>query len=337
MQRKTKPSYLVQISNFMAQGLFASLIVGLILEQIGHLLGSDMVVQFGQIAKLLMGPAIGVAVATGLQSPPLVIFASAVSGAIGAGSISFTSAGATLAIGEPVGAMLAALAGAEVGRFLAGKTKVDIVILPSAVILVGGAVGLLVGPPVALLMAAIGEFINVTTQLHPIPMGIIVSVVMGIVLTLPISSAAVAISLGLKGLAAGAATVGCSVQMVGFAVASFRENGWGGLLAQGLGTSMLQMPNIIRNPRVWIPPIVVSALLGPLATQVFRMENIPAGAGMGTSGLVGQIGTLSVMGSEALPAIILLHFVLPAIGCYLLTAYLRRIGWIKDGDLRLDI
>lgn len=336
MQKPRKlTSYFANIFNFMAQGLFASLIVGLILEQLGRLTNLTFLASFGQMAKLLMGPAIGVAVASGINSPPLVIFASAVTGAIGAGSISLVEG--SLRIGEPVGALVAALAGAELGRRLAGKTRVDIVILPTSVIVVGGLVGVFLGPPVAWLMTSLGAIINRATLLHPIPMGMAVSTIMGMVLTLPISSAAIAISLGLEGLAAGAATVGCSAQMVGFAVASYKENGPGGLLAQGLGTSMLQMPNIIKNPRIWIPPTLTSAILGPLATRVFYMENTPVGAGMGTSGLVGQIGTVAAMGPRAIPHIILLHFFLPGLLTWAFSNWLRRLGWIKSGDMGLDL
>jgi len=334
-QPRRLTSYLVNVFNYMAQGLFASLIVGLILEQLGRLTNLAFLTSFGQMAKLLMGPAIGVAVAAGITSPPLAIFASAVTGAIGAGSISL--AAGSLQIGEPVGALIAALAGAETARRRAGKTRVDIVILPASVIVVGGLVGVLLGPPVAWLMGSLGAIINRATLLHPIPMGIVVSTIMGMILTLPISSAAIAISLGLEGLAAGAATVGCCSQMVGFAVASYKENGPGGLIAQGLGTSMLQMPNIIKNPRIWIPPTLTSAILGPLATRVFYMENTPVGAGMGTSGLVGQIGTIAAMGPRAIPHIIWLHFLLPALLTWVLANWLRRLGWIKPGDMGLEL
>ena len=322
----------------MALGLFASLIIGVIMEQVGNLVGADIVVRFGQFAKLLMGPAIGVAVAGGIKAPSLALYAAAVAGAIGAGTISISpGAPALIRIGEPMGALIAALAGAEVGKRVAGKTRVDIILVPVTTILVGGLAGEIVGPSVSLLMRTLGAIINEATMLHPIPMGITVSVLMGIFLTAPISSAAIAISLGLSGLAAGAATVGCSAQMIGFAVASYKENGVGGFLAQGLGTSMLQVPNIVRNPRIWIPPTLVSALLGPLATRVFRMENIPAGAGMGTSGLVGQIGTIAAMGTKVWPQILLLHFLLPAVLTYFCALFLRRIGWIEDGDMKLDL
>ena len=331
-------SYAANVLNAMALGLFASLIVGVILEQLGSLLGISFAVRFGQFAKLLMGPAIGIAVAGGIKAPPLAIYASAVAGALGAGTITLTpGAASVIKIGEPMGALVAALAGAEVGKRVAGKTKLDIILVPAATILVGGIVGEQISPGVSLLMRTLGSIINEATMLHPIPMGIIVSTLMGMILTLPISSAAIAISLGLSGLAAGAATVGCSTQMIGFAVISYRENGVGGLLAQGLGTSMLQVPNILRNPRIWIPPTLASAILGPLATRVLFMENIPTGAGMGTSGLVGQIGTVAVMGTGSWPKILLLHFILPAVLTYLLVLPLRRIGWIQDGDMKLDL
>jgi uncharacterized membrane protein len=320
-------SYAANVLNAMALGLFASLIVGVILEQLGSLLGIEFIVRFGQFAKLMMGPAIGIAVAGGIKAPPLALYASAVAGALGAGTISPTpGAPSIIRIGEPVGALVAALAAAEVGKRVTGKTKLDIILVPVTTILVGGLVGEQIGPGVSLLMRTLGAIINEATMLHPIPMGIIVSTLMGMILTLPISSAAIAISLGLSGLAGGAATVGCSAQMIGFAVISYGENGVGGLLAQGLGTSMLQVPNIIA-----------SALLGPLATRVFYMENVPTGAGMGTSGLVGQIGTIAAMGTGVWPKILILHFILPALLTYIIAIPLRQIGWIEDGDMKLDL
>jgi hypothetical protein len=213
---------------------------------------------------------------------------------------------------------------------------VDIVLVPAATIVAGGAVGVVAGPAVARMMYWLGSAINAAAALHPFPMGIVLSVAMGMILTLPISSAALSISLGLSGLAAGASTTGCCCQMIGFAVASFRENGTGGLIAQGLGTSMLQIPNIIRNPWIWVPPTAAAAVLGPLSTVVFRMENSPVGAGMGTSGLVGQVSTLAVMGSSAWPGILLLHFLLPAVLSLLFSEILRRTGHIRPGDMKFE-
>ncbi len=324
--------YITKVLNAMALGLFGSLIVGLILEQTGKLFNFDQLVTFGQYAKLLMGPAIGVAVAGAVKAPPLGVFSAAVAGAIGAGTFAMLP---IAKVGEPVGALLAALAGAEASKLIGGKTKVDIILVPVTTIVVGGLVGVYVSPGVSAFMKATGNLVNEATKLHPLPMGALVSVLMGMILTAPISSAAVAISLGLNGLAGGAATVGCCAQMIGFAVMSYKENGFGGFLAQGIGTSMLQVPNIIQNPLIWIPPILTSAILGPLSTLVFKMTNIPEGSGMGTSGFVGQIGTLKDMGSSAWPGIILLHFLLPAILTYIFGEFMRKKGWIRPGDLTL--
>lgn len=319
----------------MAHGLFASLIIGLIIKQIGGIADIAALELFGRIAQLMMGPAIGAGVAYSIGSPPLGIFASMIAGAIGAGTVSFEGGAALLNIGEPVGALVASLAGAEVSRLVSGRTKVDIVIVPAATIIAGGYAGLYAGPWIASMMSMLGDMINLATQMHPLPMGILVSVMMGMILTLPISSAALAISLGLSGLAAGAATVGCCCQMIGFAVQSYRENGLGGLIAQGLGTSMLQIPNIVKNPLIWIPPTISSALLGPLATLFFKMENNRIGAGMGTSGLVGQFGTYAEMGNSAWPGMILLHFLLPAVLTLFFSEFMRKKKLIKPGDMRL--
>jgi hypothetical protein len=328
-------NYIVKALNGMALGLFASLIIGLILKQIGTYLNIKLLTGTGQIAQYLMGPAIGAGVAYSIGVSPLGIFASIITGAIGAGTVKL-GAVPSLQIGEPVGALIAALAGAELSRLIQGKTKVDIVLVPAGTIITGGLMGKWIGPVVVELMYWLGNLINVATELHPFPMGIVVSTLMGMILTLPISSAALAISLGLEGLAAGAATVGCSAQMIGFAIASYRENRAGGLLAQGLGTSMLQIPNIVKNPLIWLPPTITSAILGPLATVVFKMENNKIGAGMGTSGLVGQFGTFQVMGSRAWPGVILLHFILPALLTFFISEYMRKKGFIKSGDMLIE-
>lgn len=317
----------------MALGLFASLIVGLILKVLGEQLGLPFLVNYGEQAMAMMGPAIGVAVAYGLQAPPLVLFASTITGMAGATAL---TAGQ---LGGPAGSFVAAVIGAEFGKLVSKETKVDIIVTPLVTILTGVAAGVFVGPHINSFMEALGRLIMRATELQPIPMGILVSVIMGLVLTAPISSAALAIMMKLGGLAAGAATVGCCAQMVGFAVASYRENGWGGLLSQGLGTSMLQIPNIVKNPLIWIPPILSSAILGPLSTTIFKMENVPAGAGMGTSGLVGQFGTLEVMGVSAsvFLKMALLHVILPAILTLLISEFMRKKGWIKFGDMKLDV
>jgi uncharacterized membrane protein len=334
--------YIIQALNGMALGLFSSLIIGLILKQIGDYAQIASLSSFGKAAQLLMGPAIGAGVAFSVKAPPLGVFASIVAGAIGAGTISATPEGAyMIKTGEPVGAFVAALIGAEFSKLISGKTKVDIVLVPAGTIILGGLAGVFVGPVMTYVMKGLGNIINQATELQPIPMGIIVAVLMGMILTLPISSAALAISLGLSGLAAGASVVGCATQMVGFAVASYRENGVGGLIAQGLGTSMLQVPNIIRSPRIWIPPTLASAILGPIATYVMKMENNSIGAGMGTSGLVGQFGTVAAMaGKQPMQLIIgkiaLLHFILPAVLTLIISEYMRKKGWIQFGDMKLD-
>ncbi len=321
----------------MALGLFSSLLIGLIIKQIGTLFDLDLLINFGNLAQKLMGPAIGAGVAYSVGAPPLGIFASVVSGAIGAGSISFEGASAIINIGEPVGAFVAALVGAEFSKIIKGKTKVDIVLVPISTILIGGLTGHYIGPFMSAFMDYIGAFINMATELHPIPMGIIVSVVMGIILTLPISSAALAISLKLSGLAAGAATAGCAANMIGFAVASYKENGFGGFIAQGIGTSMLQISNIVKNPKIWIPAIVSSAILGPISSAVLKMEGNMIGAGMGTSGLVGQFAIIDTMGtsSKVLIMILLMHFILPGLISYIVSEWMRKKGYIKSGDMKL--
>lgn len=331
--------YFVKVFNGMALGLFSSLIIGLIIKQIGTLLNVKTIIAFGQFAQYMMGPAIGAGVAYSIGASPLAIFASIVTGAIGAGTISISADASTAAIsiGEPMGAFVAAILGAETSKLIKGKTKVDIVLVPLVTILVGGFSGHYISPIASKFMFYLGNLINMATELKPIPMGILVSTLMGIALTLPISSAAIAISLGLSGLAGGASVVGCCAQMIGFAVSSFRENGIGGFIAQGIGTSMIQIPNIIKNPKIWIPPTIASAILGPLSTTVFKMECNKVGAGMGTSGLVGQFGTIDVMGAnpKTFINIALLHFILPAIISFVISEYMRKKGYIKENDMLL--
>ena len=324
--------YLIDALGFMAYGLFASLIVGSILNMIGIKLGIPFLNEtLWPLAKSMTGPAIAVAVAYGLKAPPLVLFASIIPGAAGA------------ALGGPVGAFLASLVGTECGKLISKETKLDIIVTPSLTILIGSLVGSLVGPGINAFMTSFGQMIVFAAALQPIPMGMIISVLMGIALTLPISSAAIGIMLGLNGLAAGAATVGCCCQMIGFAVIGFQENGWNGAFAQGLGTSMLQIPNIVRNWKIWIPSIVASAILGPISTTVFKMENTPIGSGMGTSGLVGQFGTIEAMeaagrsGIALYGPVLLLHFILPITITLLMANVLKRRGAIQNNDLKLNL
>lgn len=324
--------YLIDALSFMASGLFASLLIGTIFNTIGDKLGISLFTEvISPLSKQATGPAIAVAIAYGLQSPPLVMFSCVIVGACGN------------ELGGPVGAFVATIFACEIGKLVSKETKVDILVTPAVTILVGVLVSQIVGPAVSAFMTSFGNIIMSATEMQPVLMGIIVSVLVGIALTLPISSAAICIMLGLSGLAGGAATVGCCCQMIGFAVMSFKENGIGGLFAQGLGTSMLQMGNIVKNWKIWIPPTLASAILGPLSTVVFKMENIPIGSGMGTCGLVGQFGVFTAMteagkgGALMWAGILLLNFILPAIVTLIIAEFMRAKNWIKPGDLKLDI
>lgn len=335
--------YFIDALGAMALGLFGSLIIGLILKQIFTLIPipgaqniTQMIISITAANSPVVGAAIGVAIAHGLKSKPRAIYASAITGAIGYSvNVDGVSAG-------PVGAYVAALVGAELGSWLSGKTRVDILVVPATTIIGGAIAGVLVGPPIASLMVGLGQAINELTMLRPLPMGMAVSAVMGAALTAPISSAALSIMLGISGLAAGAATAGCSAHMVGFAVASFRENKVAGLVSQGIGTSMLQVPNIVRRPQIAVPAVVASLVTGALSTTVFKMENVAAGAGMGTSGLVGQITTLAAM-AEKLPTtttliyIAILHFVLPATIALGVSEFMRLRRWIRPDDMKLRL
>ncbi len=324
--------YGVDALGFMALGLFSSLLIGTIMNTLGTKLGIPFLNEtLWPICRDMTGAAIGVSIAYGLQAPPLVLFSSAVTGAAGN------------ALGGPAGAFLAAVIGAELGKLVSKETKVDIIVTPSVTIISGVLVGTVVGPAIGAFMTGLGNLIMYATSLQPFLMGILVSVIVGMVLTLPISSAALCMMLGLAGLAGGAATAGCCAQMVGFAVMSFKENGWGGLVAQGLGTSMLQVPNIVRNWKVWIPPTLVGAIVGPLSTMVFKMEGTPMGSGMGTSGLVGQFGTIDAMeaagkgGMQMWLGILILQFIIPAVLTPIIANFMRKMGWIKEGDLKLNL
>lgn len=336
----------------MALGLFATLIIGTIVQQVGNFIPGTIgtiIVTGSSIAQGLTGAGIGVGVAYKYKESPLVTLSAASAGMIGAFASTISSGnlvqdGALVLSGpgEPLGAFLAAFTGITIGHFISGRTKLDIILTPLISISSGGAVGILAGPSISKLMYRLGELIERGTQQQPLLMGVIVSVLMGMILTLPISSAALGIILNLSGLPAGAAAVGCSAQMVGFAVASFDDNGVGGLLAQGLGTSMLQVPNIMRKPIIWIPPILTSAILGPVSTVILKMTNNAKGSGMGTAGLVGQIMGYQTMVAEGqtsvivLAEIIVMHFIAPAVLTYLFAAAMKKIGLIKPGDMKLD-
>ncbi|MCC5905378.1 MAG: PTS sugar transporter subunit IIC [Balneolaceae bacterium] len=319
-------TYLLTGLSYMALGLFSSLIIGLIIRTAGEQLDVELLVKAGQMAMDLMGPAVGVAVAYGLKAPALVLFTSAVAGAFGAVE------------GGPAGAYISALLATEFGKMVSGSTKVDIIATPLVTLFVGFFAAEYVGVVINQGMLAFGELINWSVDQHPLLMGMLVASFMGLALTSPVSSAAIAIMIGLDGLAAGAATVGCSAQMVGFSVSSYRENGIGGLLALGLGTSMLQIANAIKNPFILLPPTIAGALLAPAATVLFQMQNTPEGAGMGTSGFVGQIFTFTAMEFSWLIVlyIMLLHFIGPALISYPLSEYLRKKGLIRFGDMTIQ-
>ncbi len=336
----------------MAIGLFATLIVGTIIVQIGNFIPGTFgmyLVLIGKIASAVTGAGIGCGVAIKLKAAPLVIVSAITAGMVGAfagkliaqevlvdGVMHFKGPG------EPLGAFIAALIAIYIGRLVAGKTKVDILITPLCSILAGSMAGLLVGPSISRFMLMLGELINWGTVQAPFLMGIVVSVLMGIILTLPISSAALSIILGLNGLAAGAATVGCCANMVGFAVASYKDNKVNGLLAQGLGTSMLQIGNIVRKPIIWLPAIISSAIVGPIATMLFKMTNSSTGAGMGTAGLVGQITTYQTMiesesATVVIIKIVVLHFLLPGVLSWGIATFMRKRKWIISGDMKLNV
>jgi len=370
--------YFVDAFAGMALGLFSTLIIGLIIKQIGGFFpdaaslnivdgaytcsrghaalvyaGRFMVV-IGQLLTVLTGAGIAAGVAHSLGAPKLAIYGSLLTGTVGAYSTKFIAAvtcksaafiaenGAVLLAGpgDPLSAFVAALVGAELGRLIAGKTKLDIIVIPAVTVISGCAAAVLFGPALGTASVWLGEAIQKATELQPFWMGVILSVVMGMILTLPISSAALAIILGMGGIAGGASTAGCSAQMIGFAVISFRDNGFNGFFAQGIGTSMLQIPNICRNPLIWVPPTLASAVTGPIASCVFKMQTLPAGAGMGTSGLVGQIMTYQAMaGTQSAVLIVIkmivIDVILPGILSFGIYEYMRRRGLIKDGDMKL--
>ena len=330
----------------MALGLFSTLIIGTIIGQIGTLVGNEIgtyLIAISSVAKTVTGAGIGVGVAAKFKQGPLVTVSAAVAGMIGAFPTLGMESFALGKAGEPLGAFVAALIGIECGRLVAGRTKIDIILTPLVSICAGAAAGFIVGPPISNFMKWLGNLVNINVEASPILGGIAVSVLMGMILTLPISSAALGVSMGLTGLAAGAATIGCCCQMVGFAVASYRENKFGGFIAQGIGTSMLQVPNILRRPLIWLPPIISSAILGPIASAVLHMVSTPIGSGMGSAGFVGQIAAYGAMletgmsSKVALIQIIIMHFILPAVVTLIFSEGMRKAGWIKDGDMKLEV
>lgn len=334
--------YFIDALGAMAQGLFASLLIGTIISTLGDQLGVEILSKIGGFAKECAGVAMAVAIGYALKAPPLVLFSLAT---VGYAANSMGGAGGPLAV------LLITIVSAELGKLVSKETKVDILVTPLTVILSGGLLSIFCAPYIGTAAGAVGNAIMWATEQKPLIMGVIVSVVVGIALTLPISSAAICAALSLTGLAGGAAVAGCCAQMVGFAVMSFKENRWGGLLAQGLGTSMLQMGNIVKNPKIWIPPTLASAITGPIATCIFKMEMNGAAisSGMGTCGLVGQIGVytgwlndIQSGAKEAITAfdivgLILICFVLPAVFSWVFAQIMRKFNLIKENDLKLDL
>ena len=325
--------YVIDALSHMAQGLFCSLILGLIIGQIAKIPGLDFlnfIAESLSASSPLVGACIGLAIAYGLSTAPLVMISSAITGALG------------YEAGGPVGAYLAVIIGAEIGSLISRRTPVDIILTPLVTIVAGGLFARYCCSPINDFMLYLGEVINKATMLSPFMMGIAVSVLVGCALTLPISSVAICVMLGIDGLAAGAATVGCCAQMVGFAVTSFKDNGMGGLLSQGLGTSMLQIGNIVRRPAIWISPTLTAAILGPVSTVWLQMTNNALGAGMGTSGLVGPLATFATMteaGAAAGPLtikIICLYFLAPAVISLGINMLMKKAGWVKAGDMKLE-
>lgn len=321
-------TYLIDALGAMAFGLFASLLIGTIFGTLGEKTGLEIFNTIAVYAKGATGAALGVSIAYALKAPQLVIFSAATVGIAGN------------ELGGPVGALVATIIAAELGKAVSKETRVDILVTPGVTIIFGVLTAQFIGPGVSAFMTAFGDLVKTATVMQPFFMGIVVSALIGIALTLPISSAAICIMLSLDGLAGGAATAGCCAQMIGFAVLSYRENGFGGLLAQGLGTSMLQMPNIVRNPKIWLAPTLASMVTGPISTMVFKLENIAAGSGMGTCGLVGPIGIYTAMpegGANMWLGIAFVCFLLPAVLTLAFGEIFRRIGWIREGDLKLDL
>ncbi len=330
----------------MAIGLFATLIIGTIIENIGKLFGDTQFATYikttGQFAKFLMGAGIALGMGYKLKKSPLVSISAGVVGML-ASFVAKLSVGVSYtSVGEPLGAFIASFVALEVGSLVSGKTKIDIIVAPLTSIFSGALIAFLLGTPISDFMNLLKNLIATAGEQQPFLMGIFVAVLMGVFLTLPISSAAIGVALQLNGIVAGAAVVGCCTQMVGYAVMSFRENKWGGLVAQGVGTSMLQMPNLMKKPILWLPPVIASAILGPVSTCALKMTSTAVGSGMGTAGLVGVIETFASMtatqnGWLVAIQILCVDILAPALICLLISEFMRKKGWIKYGDLQLNL
>lgn len=342
--KKYAKRYFIDAMSFMALGLFASLLIGTILETIGNIpfltfLNESLIInnkEYGSITSIMKsaavyGAAIGFAIAYGLKNDPLVIFSSGVVGAIGS------------VYGGPVGAYLGSLFGMEVGKLVSKKTPIDIIVTPFVVTIIGGGISYLIGPGINMFMVSLGEFINEAATLQPILMSIIISVIVGMILTCPLSSAAICFMIGINGIAGGAATIGCCVQMVGFAVMSYKDNKWSGVISVGIGTSMLQFSNCLRKPVVWLPTIIASAIIAPFGVCLFNIVNNDSLlSGMGTCGLTGLLGAYNSMVSSNGPLLSIIYIlltciILPILVTYLIYKLFIKLGWIKDGDLKINM
>ena len=339
--RLSAKRYFVDAMGSMALGLFATLLIGTIFETLGQYTGWDLLIEIAGYAKGCTGAALGIAIAHSLKAPPLVMLSAAVAGMMGngVGDVFLLDGVEKSLTAGPAGAFVVCIVAVELGKLVSKETPVDIIVTPVTTILSGALVAKLLCPVIAYGMYWLGYFVNTATELQPLVMGILVSVVVGIILTLPISSAAICAMIGITGLAGGAATAGCCAQMVGFAVISFRENKWSGLVAQGLGTSMLQMGNIVKNPRIWIPATLASAITGPISTLVFGLKCTGVSAGMGTCGLVGPLGVLKDMNFSAMAWVgtLITCIVAPAVLSLLFSEILRKMGWIKQDDMKLEL
>ena len=343
--------YFITAFSGMAIGLFCTLIAGTIIEQIGKIFAAGSTVRtffvnVGTFAKVLMGAGIGVGIAHSLKAPKMVLAGAVVAGFLGAFAKTFIAGNlealSTKSPGDPITAYLVSVFAVEFGILVSGKTKVDILVVPLTMLVVAGLTSAAFGKPVAQLMAWIGQGITAATKAQPFLMGIVVSASMGILLTLPTSSAAIGVAIGLSGISAGAAVAGCCAHMVGFAVASFRENKWGGLVAQGLGTSMLQIPNLGKNPRILLPAVAASVVVGPIASCLFKLIATPVGSGMGTAGLVGIIDVVSASLNvlpvwQVVVGVLVTCFILPALIALGVSELLRKVGWIQAGDMKIDV
>lgn len=327
-----KDNYFIKALNGMAYGFFCSLIIGTILKQLGAFANITELVTWGEVATLLMGPAIGAGIGYAIDAKGLNLIAAIIAGCIGAGTFNGNVAG----VGNPIVSFVAVIVAVEVTRFVQGKTPIDILIVPFTSIVAAGLVTIFVGPYLTKLIVWLGDLINRGVNMQPLLMSIVVAVLMGMALTAPISSAAIGVMLGLNGLAAGAALAGCCAQMIGFAVMSIDDNDIGDVIAIGIGTSMLQFKNIVKKPMIWIPPIITSVVIAPISTCLLNISCSPVGSGMGTAGMVGILEAVNVMGTNYWVPLIVIDLVAPAFLTYGIYKAFKKLSFIKKGDMKLE-